>query len=75
MKIRLMCINDYKQVFELWENTTGVGLLSIDDSKPGIEKILRRNANFVAVENNKIIGIILSGHDRRRAYIYHTAVN
>lgn len=77
MKIRLMCINDYKQVFELWKNTAGVGLRSIDDSEPGIEKFLMRNANtnFVAIENNKIIGIILSGHDGRRAYIYHTAVN
>lgn len=30
---------------------------------------------FVAEENKKIVGVILSGNDGRRGYIYHTSVN
>lgn len=72
-----MDINDYEDVYCLWTNTPGVGMRSIDDSKPGIEKFLKRNpnTNFVAIDNNKTVGVILCGHDGRRAYIYHTAVD
>ena len=57
--------------------TPGMGLNNLDDSAQGIEKYLNRNPNtcFVAEKNNKIIGVILSGHDGRRGYIYHAAVN
>lgn len=71
-----MTINDYDQVYNLWMNTPGMGLNDLDDSKEGIEKYLNRNPNtcFVAEIENKIIGVILSGHDGRRGFIYHTAV-
>jgi ribosomal protein S18 acetylase RimI-like enzyme len=77
MKIRTMVIDDYDKVYKLWTNTTGMGLRSIDDSKTGIAKFLIRNpsTNFVAIVNDKIVGVILSGHDGRRGYIYHTAVD
>lgn len=76
MKIRKMTIDDYKAVYELWNNTPGMGMRNVDDSKEGIEKYLKRNAEtcFVAEVENKIVGVILSGHDGRRGYIYHTAV-
>ena len=71
-----MTIADYEQVYQLWSDTKGMGMRSLDDSKLGIEKFLKRNpnTNFVAVKNGKIIGITLSGHDGRRGCIYHTAV-
>lgn len=77
MQIRKMTADDYEGVHNLWLNTPGMGLNNIDDSKDGIEKYLRRNPDtcFVAVKGNKIIGAILSGHDGRRGYIYHTAVS
>ena len=77
MKIQTMTINDYEDVYSLWTNTPGVGMRSVDDSKQGIEKFLNRNptTNFVAVDDDKIVGVILSGHDGRRGYIYHTAVD
>lgn len=77
MNIRLMTINDYEDVYNLWLNTKGMGLNKTDDSKEGIEKYLNRNPNtcFVAEENNKILGVILSGHDGRRGFIHHTSVN
>lgn len=77
MMIRTMTIGDYERIFALWLNTPNLGLNDIDDSKEGIAKYLERNANtcFVAETEEKIIGAILSGHDGRRGYIYHTAVD
>jgi len=76
MQIRKMSINDYQDVYDLWENTPGMGLNSVDDTREGIEKYLLRNPNtcFVAEKDNEIIGAILSGHDGRRGLIYHLAV-
>lgn len=77
MEIRLLTIEDYDKVFQLWTNTKGMGMRSLDDSFHGIEKFLKRNptTNYIAQVENKIIGVILCGHDGRRGYIYHTAVN
>ncbi|QSX05095.1 GNAT family N-acetyltransferase [Sedimentibacter sp. zth1] len=76
MKIRKMIINDYDGVYNLWINTPGMGLNNLDDSNEGIKKFLLRNPEtcFVAEKDNVIIGVILSGHDGRRGYIYHIAV-
>lgn len=77
MIINKFTITDYKEVYNLWINTPGMGLNNIDDSEEGIKKYLERNPNtcFVAKENNKILGVILAGHDVRRGYIHHTAVD
>ncbi len=74
--IRVMTIEDYGGVYDLWINTQGMGLNSTDDSEKGIKKYLERNpsTSFVAAENEKIIGAIMAGHDGRRGYIHHTAV-
>lgn len=74
--IRLMTIDDYDAVYDLWINTPGMGLNSIDDSREGIERYLKRNptTSFVAECDDAIVGVIMAGHDGRRGYIYHTAV-
>ena len=76
MNIRLMTIDDYDGLYDLWLNTPGMGLNDTDDSREGIEKYLRRNpsTSFVAEENGKILGAILCGHDGRRGMLQHTAV-
>lgn len=76
-EISIMNIDDYEAVYDLWINTPGMGLNSIDDSKAGIEKYLKRNPTtcFTAKENGRLLGVILSGHDGRRGYIHHTAVS
>ncbi|MDF2908714.1 MAG: N-acetylglutamate synthase [Herbinix sp.] len=75
--IRPLTIDDYDEVYQLWKGTPGVGLRSMDDSKEGIQRFLRRNpnTNFVAEEDGQIIGVVLGGHDGRRGYIYHTCVD
>ena len=77
MNIRIMTISDYEEVYALWLGTPNMGLNALDDSKDGIAKYLVRNPNtcFVAEKDGKIIGAILSGHDGRRGYIHHTAID
>lgn len=76
MEIRTMTIDDYDEVYDLWINTPGMGLNDLDDSRDGMERYLKRNPKtcFAAVKGNSIVGVIISGHDGRRGYIYHTAV-
>ena len=76
MEIRKMTADDYDGVYRLWLDTPGMGLNNLDDSREGIERYLRRNPGtcFVAQKEGRIVGAIMSGHDGRRGYIYHTAV-
>jgi ribosomal protein S18 acetylase RimI-like enzyme len=76
MTIRLMAETDYDLLFALWQGTAGMGLNPADDSREGIVRYLRRNPTtcFIAEEGGALIGAILSGHDGRRAYVYHMAV-
>ena len=76
MDIRKMNINDYEAGYALWISCVGMGLNNLDDSKEGIDKFLKRNPDtcFVAIDGTEITGVIMAGNDRRRGYIYHTAV-
>ena len=76
MDIRLMTIDDYEKIYELWMSCEGMGLNNLDDSKEGIERFLNRNPDtcFVAEVEDTIVGVIIVGNDGRRGYIYHTAV-
>lgn len=76
INVRIMTMKDYDEIYALWVNTPGMGLRSADDSREGIGQYLKRNpaSCFVAEADGKIVGGILSGHDGRRGYIYHTAV-
>jgi ribosomal protein S18 acetylase RimI-like enzyme len=73
---RLMTTDDYQQAYDLWIEC-GNGLNNKDDSKEGIEKYLKRNPNtsFVAVCEQKVVGVILCGHDGRRGIIQHACVS
>jgi len=74
-EIREMSVEQYSSIYELWENSEGVGL-SDSDAKNEIEKFLIRNPglSFTAWETSKLTGAILCGHDGRRGYIHHLAV-
>lgn len=77
MIIRLMNLYDYQEVYALWEKTNGVGIRSLDDSEDGVHKFLKRNpfTCFVSIVDERIVGVIMCGHDGRRGYIYHLAVD
>ncbi len=76
MNTRILRFNDFDKIHKLWTDTQGMGMRSLDDSKEGIEKFLVRNPNtcFISEENDVVTGVILCGHDGRRAYIYHATV-
>lgn len=75
--VRVMKIEDYDQVYTLWSKIKGFGIRSIDDSREGIERFLKRNptTSVVAEEDGKIVGAILCGHDGRRGCFYHVCVD
>ncbi len=75
--IRTMTIEDYDQVYALWKSITGFAMRSIDDSRQGVEAFLKRNptTSVVAVEDGKVVGTILCGHDGRRGCCYHVCVS
>lgn len=75
--IRIMTIDDYDGVKALWMQIKGFGIRSIDDSREGIERFLKRNpsTSVVAIEDGKIVGSILCGHDGRRGCLYHVCVD
>lgn len=74
--VRTMRIEDYDGVFALWMSIKGFAMRSIDDSREGVERFLLRNprSSVVAVEDGKIVGAILCGHDGRRGCMYHVCV-
>jgi N-acetylglutamate synthase len=76
VELREMTIDDYDSVYALWESTPGIGL-SNADSKEGIRGFLARNPGFsyIALDGDNIVGAALCGHDGRRGYIHHLAVN
>ena len=77
--IRKITTDDYDAIYELWNATeqSRRALNPVDDSREGIGRYLKRNPNtcFAAVDGDKIIGVILTGHDGRRAIIHHLCVH
>ncbi len=76
MKIRAMTMEDYDKVYALWKTIKGFAIRSVDDSREGIERFLKRNptTSIVAEEQGEVIGAILCGHDGRRGCFYHVCV-
>ncbi len=77
--VRKVTIDDYDALYELWNSTeqSRRALNPVDDSREGIERYLKRNPNtcFVAVTDERVIGVILTGHDGRRAIVHHMCVH
>ncbi len=76
MDIRVMTIKDYDKVYGLWRTIRGFGIRSMDDSRDGIARFLKRNptTSMTAWEGDILIGAILCGHDGRRGCLYHVCV-
>ena len=75
--VRNFTLEDFNSALDLWKQTPGVGV-GQSDQKEAIQIFLERNPglSFVAVtETGQIVGTALSGHDGRRGYLYHLAVN
>ena len=75
--VRTMTIDDYEEVSRLWHKIKGFSIRSIDDSREGVARFLKRNpdSSVVAVEDSRVVGAILCGHDGRRGCMYHVCVD
>ena len=75
--IRRMQAADYDEALALWVTCGGMGLRSVEDSRAGIAAFLERNPDtcFAAEADGSVIGTVLAGHDGRRGYLYHVAVD
>lgn len=75
--VRSMQIEDYDQVYALWMTIHGVFDPTIDDSREGVERFLKRNPGIsvVAEMDGRVVGAILCGHDGRRGCLYHVCVH
>lgn len=85
ISIRQVTIDDYDGIFALWNSTeqSKRALNPVDDSREGIERYLKRNPTtcFLAEihdgtgDSPEVVGVILTGHDGRRAIIHHLCVH
>ena len=86
--IRLVAARDYDALLALWNSTemSRRALNPVDDSREGITRYLARNPDtcFAATVpgrgsgadgTERIIGVILCGHDGRRGIIHHMCVH
>ncbi|PYI80414.1 MAG: GNAT family N-acetyltransferase [Verrucomicrobia bacterium] len=74
--LRQLSIADYDPVMVLWKSSEGMGF-SNADSRENIAAFLERNAglSLVAEADGQIVGAVLCGHDGRRGFFYHLAVD
>lgn len=81
IEIRPVAAADYDGIFHLWNSAeqSRRALNPVDDSREGIERYLKRNPTtcYLAYqpERQEIVGVILAGHDGRRAIIHHLCVH
>ena len=71
-----MVIEDYDHVLQLWQDTEGI-VLSETDAREPLKRYLDRNPgmSFVAHHRTESVGTVLCGHDGRRGYLHHLAVD
>jgi len=75
LEIRSFESSDIPDALALWRTADGVVVREADQPGP-IRDYLRRHAasSFVAIAGSRVIGTVLCGHDGRRGYLYHLAV-
>lgn len=73
--IRPMTASDIPAALELWLGLPGIGLRDADNPA-SLTRYLDRNpgSSFVAIDDDRLIGVSLAGHDGRRGYLHHVAV-
>jgi ribosomal protein S18 acetylase RimI-like enzyme len=76
IKTREFSNSDYEAALALWQRVEGLEIAEGDD-KESVAQFLARNPGLsrVATDGSAIVGVALCGHDGRRGYIYHLAVD
>lgn len=75
-KIKKMTILNYDNIIKFWKSIDGLNITE-DDCYDGLKIYLERNPklNYIVINDGKIIGTIKCGHDGRRGYLHHLAVD
>jgi len=73
---REFSIDDYDASFQLWQRVEGLEVAEGDD-KEGMTQFIARNPALsrVAIDGTTVVGVAMCGHDGRRGYIHHLAVD
>jgi len=76
VETREFLIEDHEAAVELWKRVEGLDVAEGDDRET-IRRFLGQNRGLsrVATDGPIIVGAALCGHDGRRGYIYHLAVD
>jgi N-acetylglutamate synthase len=76
IQTREFSIDDYDAALQLWQRVDGLEIAEGDD-RESVAQFLVRNPGLsrVAIDGSAIVGVALCGHDGRRGYIYHLAVD
>jgi ribosomal protein S18 acetylase RimI-like enzyme len=76
IQTREFSIDDYDRAIELWSRVEGLDIAEGDD-RESISRFLKQNQGLsrVATDGSTMAGVVLCGHDGRRGYIYHLAVD
>jgi putative acetyltransferase len=76
VEIRCMIPEHYDDVLSLWRRSPGVGL-NESDTREAVGAFLARNPGMsaVALAGQGVVGAVLCGHDGRRGYLHHLAVD
>ena len=73
---RELSTDDYDAALQLWQRVEGLEVAEGDD-KEGVAQFVARNPGLsrVAIDGSTVVGVAMCGHDGRRGYIYHLAVD
>ena len=69
-------MTDYEEAASLWRAMPEIGLDDADTPEQ-VRSFLARNRglSFVARDRGRLVGAVLCGHDGRRGYLHHLAVD
>lgn len=76
VQLRPMIETDLPAARKLWATSDGVELAE-GDRLEELAAYLQRNpgTSFVALSGGRMVGAVLAGHDGRRGFLYHLAVD
>ena len=67
---------DIPEALALWQSSEGIALHEADSPEKLAEYLLRNPCtSFVARDGARLAGVSLAGHDGRRGYLHHVAVD
>src|SRR5205823_8841659 len=76
IRTREFSIDDYEAAIDLWQKVEGLDIAEGDD-RESVRRFVGQNPGLsrVAMDGSRMVGVALCGHDGRRGYIYHLAVD